>query len=41
MYLPAYWWWPDVANRYDYLDELACSEVSSVHRGLDQIGMKY
>ena len=31
-YLPAYWWWPDIANSYDYLDELACSEVSSVIR---------
>ena len=24
--IPGYWWWPDVANSYDYLDELACSE---------------
>ena len=24
--VPGYWWWPDVANSYDYLDELACSE---------------
>ncbi len=31
-YLPAYWWWPDVSDSYDYLDELACSEVSSVIR---------
>ena len=31
-YLPAYWWWPDITNSYDYLDELACSEVSSVIR---------
>jgi glycosyltransferase involved in cell wall biosynthesis len=28
-----YWWWADVANSYDYLDELACSEVSSTIRG--------
>ena len=27
--LPAYWWWPDVANSYDYLGEQACSEESS------------
>ena len=27
--LPAYWWWPDVANSYDYLGEQACSEDSS------------
>jgi glycosyltransferase involved in cell wall biosynthesis len=25
-WIPAYWWWPDVANSYDYLDEQACSE---------------
>lgn len=31
-YLPAYWWWPDLANSNDYLDELACSEVSSTIR---------
>mgnify|MGYP003110850055 CR=1 FL=1 len=31
-YLPAYWWWPDVAKSYDYLDELACSEDNSVIR---------
>lgn len=28
-YLPAYWWWPDIANSYDYLDEQACSEINS------------
>ena len=31
-YIPAYWWWPDVANSYDYLDELACSEDNSAIR---------
>lgn len=25
-WIPAYWYWPDIANSYDYLDELACSE---------------
>lgn len=30
--LPAFWWWPDVENSCDYLDELACSEVSSTIR---------
>lgn len=24
--LPGYWYWPDIANSYDYLDEQACSE---------------
>lgn len=24
--IPAYWWWPDVANSCDYLEEQACSE---------------
>ena len=28
-----YWWWGDVANSYDYLDELACSEDNSTIRG--------
>jgi GT2 family glycosyltransferase len=31
-YLPAYWWWPDIANSNDFLDEQACSEVSSTIR---------
>lgn len=31
-FLPAYWWWPDVADSYEYIDELACSEVNSVIR---------
>ena len=33
--IPAYWWWPDVANSYDYLDELACSEDNSTIRWED------
>jgi len=33
--LPAYWWWPDVANSYEYLDELACSEENSSIRWED------
>lgn len=28
-YLPAYWWWPDIQNSYEYLGEQACSEVNS------------
>lgn len=31
-YLPGYWWWPDLVNSCEYLDELACSEVSSTIR---------
>jgi len=27
-----YWWWADVVNSYDYLDELACSEDNSTIR---------
>tara|TARA_R100000278_G_scaffold122982_1_gene110764 strand:- start:2201 stop:3001 length:801 start_codon:yes stop_codon:yes gene_type:complete len=30
--LPGYWWWPDVANSYDLLDEQACSEDNSAIR---------
>ena len=30
--LPGCWWWPDVANSYDYLDEQACSEENSAIR---------
>jgi GT2 family glycosyltransferase len=30
--LPGYWWWPDVANSYDYLGEQACSEENSAIR---------
>jgi len=33
--LPGYWWWPDVANSYEYLDELACSEENSTIRWED------
>lgn len=31
-YLPAYWWWPDIANSENYLEELACSEENSTIR---------
>jgi GT2 family glycosyltransferase len=31
-YIPAYWWWPDIADSYEYLDELACSEHNSTIR---------
>lgn len=31
-YLPAYWWWPDIANSCEYLEELACSENDSTIR---------
>jgi GT2 family glycosyltransferase len=31
-YVPAYWWWPDMANSTNYIDELACSEVNSTIR---------
>lgn len=34
-YLPAYWWWPDMQNSCDYLDEQACSEVNSSIRPRD------
>lgn len=27
--IPNYWWWPDVANSYEFLDEIECSEASS------------
>ena len=27
--IPGMWWWPDVANSYDYLAEQACSEENS------------
>lgn len=30
--LPAYWFWPDIAESPKYLDEIACSEDSSVIR---------
>tara|TARA_R100000951_G_scaffold83290_1_gene71054 strand:- start:14580 stop:15185 length:606 start_codon:yes stop_codon:yes gene_type:complete len=32
---PAYWWWPDVAYSYWFLDEIACSEDSSSIRFKD------
>lgn len=28
-----YWWWPDLANSTDYIEEQACSEASSSIRG--------
>jgi len=31
-YLPGYWWWPDISDSYNYLNEQACSEVSSAIR---------
>lgn len=31
-YCTPYWWWPDLANSYDYLDEIECSENSSAIR---------
>lgn len=31
-YCPGYWWWPDIWNSYELLDEQACSEVSSAIR---------
>ena len=31
-YLPGYWFWPDLANSYDYIDEQACSNDNSVIR---------
>ena len=30
-----YWWWPDIANSLDYVEEQACSEQSSAIRPLD------
>lgn len=29
---PAYWWWPDIHNSLDFLDEIQCSEHSSTIR---------
>ena len=31
-YIPGYWWWPDLANSCEYIDEQACSEVNSTIR---------
>jgi len=27
--IPGYWWWPDIDNSYELLDEIMCSEESS------------
>ncbi len=27
--IPGYWWWPDIDNSYEMLDEIMCSEESS------------
>jgi len=34
--IPAYWWWPDVANSMQYLKEIGSSEVQSVIRKTDE-----
>lgn len=31
-YIPGYWYWPDISNSYDYIDEQACSEDNSTIR---------
>jgi len=31
-YCPPYWWWPDIANSLDYVEEQACSEDNSAIR---------
>ena len=31
-FIPAYWWWPDLSDSYNYLDEQACSEENSAIR---------
>ena len=31
-YAPPYWWWPDISNSLDYVEEQACSEESSAIR---------
>ena len=31
-YTPPYWWWPDISNSLDYVEEQACSEESSAIR---------
>ena len=31
-YCTPYWWWPDISNSMDYLDESECSEFSSIIR---------
>jgi GT2 family glycosyltransferase len=35
---PPFWWFADLANSPDYLEELACSEDNSVIRGLPDWG---
>jgi len=33
-YSTPYWWWSDLANSTDYIEEQACSEeITSIHRG--------
>lgn len=33
-YSTPYWWWTDLSNSFDYIDEQACSEENtSIHRG--------
>jgi hypothetical protein len=32
---PPFWWFADLANSYEYLSELACSENNSTIRGRD------
>jgi GT2 family glycosyltransferase len=34
-YHPPFWWFADLANSMDYLDEIACSEENSTIRGRD------
>ena len=34
--LPGYWWWPDLANSMNYLQEIGSSEVQSVIRKTDE-----
>jgi GT2 family glycosyltransferase len=34
--LPAYWWWPDIANSMEYLQEIGSSEEQSVIRKTDE-----
>ena len=34
-YIPGYWYWPDLANSMDYIEEQACSEDNSTIRPRD------
>lgn len=34
--IPAYWWWPDIANSMDYLQEIGSSEVQTVITHTDE-----